>query len=226
MIQRSMRLVGALGSGETASAEEGADGLSALNTMLDSWSVQHLYVHQIKQLGPLALVSGQASYTIGPGGDFNVERPVKITYAFVRDPATNNDEPVEVTTERSVYDRLEFKGSQSSYPDLLFYEAAMPLGRISLYYTPVSAYSLFLDVYSPLASFAALATDVTLPPGYRRAIEYALAIELAPEYGKSASQELAKSAGDAVAAIKRINAVVPTLDTGLGRRTYNVFTDC
>jgi hypothetical protein len=226
MITRSMRLIGALGSEETASAAEGADGLAALNTMLDSWSIRRLYVHQIQQLGPLTLISSQASYTIGSSGNFNVARPSRITHAFVRDVSSGVDTPVEVTMDRSVYNRKSYKATTSPYPNILYYETAMPLGRIWLYPTPDTANTLYLDCYTPLSSFAGLATDVTLPPGYRRAIEYGLAVEIAPEYGKSISQEFVKSAGDAVAAIKSLNAVVPTLSCAMfERKSNNILTD-
>jgi hypothetical protein len=46
---------------------------------------------------------------------------------------------------------------------------------------------------------------LNLPPGYERALKYALAIELAPEFGKSASPEIVAIANNAKAAIKRNN---------------------
>ena len=40
IVTRSMRLIGALAAGETASAEDASDGLDALNGMLHGWAVE------------------------------------------------------------------------------------------------------------------------------------------------------------------------------------------
>lgn len=64
---------------------------------------------------------------------------------------------------------------------------------------------LTLQVWTPVQSFATAGTSVSLPPGYERALTTNLAIELAPEFGKSISQEVAKAASESKAAIKRMN---------------------
>jgi hypothetical protein len=46
-IKRAMRLIGAAATGETPSADELADGLTALNAMLSSWSLESLLVPSI-----------------------------------------------------------------------------------------------------------------------------------------------------------------------------------
>ena len=49
IITRAMRLARVIGKGETPDADESADGLQALNTMLDSWQIKRLFVYQIRE---------------------------------------------------------------------------------------------------------------------------------------------------------------------------------
>ena len=50
-----------------------------------------------------------------------------------------------------------------------------------------------------------LNSEVQLPAGFDRALRYALALELAPEYGRTLDALTVKAAGDSLAAIKRAN---------------------
>ena len=70
LISSSMRLIGALGSGETMTAAEASDGLMVLNGMLDSWLAERLMAFSIL-IQEFPLVANQGTYTLGPGGDFN-----------------------------------------------------------------------------------------------------------------------------------------------------------
>jgi hypothetical protein len=44
--------------------------------------------------------------------------------------------------------------------------------------------------YLPLTQVATLSTSLTLPPGYARALTFALALDMAPQYGKAIDQAL------------------------------------
>ena len=224
IIARSMRLIGAIGTGEDASAAELADGLVALNSMLDSWSIQRLYVYQIKQQS-FTFSPGVGSYEIGPGALWNTARPAEIQSAFSR--INNIDTPITVTKERSVYDDLSTKNIiNTAWPSLVYYEAAMPIGTLWFYPKPSQASTVFLDTWAPLPSFNAY-DDVSLPPGYERAIVYSLAIEFAPEFGKQPSSLVADIAKGAKAAIKERNLPEPVMSASIfvGRGGYNIISD-
>src|SRR5438309_11784869 len=74
IIQSSMRLLGATTHGRTASAPALADGLTALNLLLDSWNADRLNIYNIAA-NTYALTAGQQTYTMGTGGNFNTTRP-------------------------------------------------------------------------------------------------------------------------------------------------------
>jgi hypothetical protein len=57
-----------------------------------------------------------------------------------------------------------------------------------------------------LAAIADINDDLAFPPGYERALLYALAVDLAPEYpAVTLSQSVIDTADDALADIKRAN---------------------
>src|ERR1041384_3610761 len=82
LVNASLRKIGVLGAGETPATEDSNDALDAFNALLANWNVQHLAVYTIvnKQF-PLTANVGQ--YTIGPAGDFDNYRPVKIEAAGI-----------------------------------------------------------------------------------------------------------------------------------------------
>src|SRR3990167_2508153 len=104
IIPRSMRLAGAIGKGETADADEAADGLVALNAMLDSWQIDRLLVYQIVQVSN-TWPAATTSRTIGSGGNFTQQRPVRIDSAFVVD-SNSQWYSVEVLRSREEYDAI------------------------------------------------------------------------------------------------------------------------
>jgi hypothetical protein len=107
IVSRSLRLIGVLGQGRrTLTANELADGIDALNSMLESFSLERLMVYQILEEN-FSLVIGTGSYTIGTGGTFNTTRPVKIENAFLRD-SSNNDYSLALI-DNAQYDSIPLK---------------------------------------------------------------------------------------------------------------------
>lgn len=231
IITRAMRLARVIGKGETLDSDEGADGLTALNAMLDSWQLERLLVYQIVQ-GSYTWPASTTSRTIGSGGNFSATRPHKIDSAIVRDSA-NLDYPLRLMEDRREYDALADKSIEQAIPDRLFYDPAYPLGVLYLIGIPSASITLKLNTWQTLQSFSALTTDLSLPPGYQRAIEYNLAIEFGPEFGKTIKPEVTMVAAQSKSAIQNINqpSMVQKVDpalvacAGIAGGAYNIFTD-
>jgi hypothetical protein len=203
-------LARAIGRDQTASAEDSADGLVSLNALLDVWWNDGLTVYQIQQEN-FALVAGQASRTIGSGGNFNTTRPIKIVDGcFVRRNGT--DSKVRVLENRAEYDAIPVKTTQG-LPFALFYDPGMSTGTIYFYYVPDAADTIYLNSLKRLASLSALNTAVTLPPGYDQLIVDGLAIQLAPEYGLEAPASVLRSFAATRRVLEITNARVPVLET-------------
>lgn len=221
LIDRACRLVGAVASGESASTDETADFLIALNAMIESWNLDRLAIYAISDVTKV-LTASDGSYTIGSGGDINTTRPVSIHSASVT--VSGVDLPVQVIS-KDAFDSIS-SVSSTGVPDRLYYEPAYPLGIVNLYPLPDSTYTLTLAVRTPLTSFATAGTSVSLPPGYERALAYNLAIEIAPELGRPVPAEVARVAAVSMAAIKRNNRpdLTMQIESATGR-AYSILTD-
>ena len=145
LINKSLRLLGVLASGETTTADEAQDSLYSLNSIIDSFSAnpQYYFCTQAEQF---TLVNGQNTYTIGndpgtsPPANFVTTRPIRIVGAFVR--ISNVDTPLALITEQ-YYTNIANK-AQAGTPQKLLYRPDTPYGRILLYPTPNAAVPLFI----------------------------------------------------------------------------------
>lgn len=224
LIKDAMQDLGVLGAGRTPTSSDYTDCLRKLNAMLDSWSTSSILVPFTTQISHT--LDGSQSYTIGSGGDINTTRPTYINSAYVNDGS--NDYPLFVLRDRSAYDRISDK-SDTGTPELVYYEPSLPTGTIYVYYVGDSSHTLYLNVRGQLTAFPDTTTDVDIAPGYNKAIYTNLAIEIAPMYEISVSNELAKKAQESLAQIKRLNLPAPIMQydpamPGI-RMGYNIETD-
>lgn len=204
LILRAHRILGNKASGATLNANEKDDGLEALNSMLDSFSIDRLLIYQIQQ-ETFTWPANTVSRTIGTTGDFATDRPPRIWEGtFFRD-SSNIDYPVTITRNRETYDAITDKTVTSSYPELLFYDTGMP--TITLYTYPIATQSLtfLLNSWKALTVFYTLAQEVELPPGYKRMLSYNLALELEAEVGLPLSDNARQIAISSKKSIKRMN---------------------
>lgn len=207
LIESSMRLIGAIATGETPTADEANDALDALNDMLEAWSLQRLAVYRSVQLSR-ALIPGQATYTVGPGGQFSGDRPVRITSARVT-LVPGQDEPIDVVTT-DAWAAIAAKGQVDEVPRVVAFDPAFPLASVIFWPVPQQARTVTLVTDMQFSRIASVSDEISFPPGYRRALRYALAVELAPEFGVQASETVVSIAVAAVADVKRVNG--PALD--------------
>lgn len=145
------------------------------------------------------------SYTIP--GNFKIARPLRITNAFTRITAsggTGLDYGIEIIG-RDKYSALGYKGIQGPWPIALYYDPTFPLGNLYFYPNPSQAGVLHLWTDTILNDFSSLTTAINLPQGYARALKKNLALELAPEYGKTAGALLVKQAKESKELIQSIN---------------------
>lgn len=226
LIKGSMRLVGAIAPSENPSPDEAQDALSVLNDIIDAWNNEHLMIFTV-HIESFNLTAGKASYTIGSGSDFNTARPQRIEEAYIRTP-NGQDLPLDLINDAE-YASITIKTTQSPIPKRLYDDGSYPLKNLIFWPVPTDgAYQVVLYSWQALTSFATIETTVSLPPGYKKALRYALALELAPEYGRSAPAEVVAIANETKAQLKRKNydqnqVVVDPALVG-ERKTFNWLT--
>lgn len=225
LIKRAMRLIGVLTPGKSPSTDEIADGLEALNAMLDSWRLDRLNTYAFQEEA-LNLSAGVQSYTIGSGGTVNTVRPVAIESCYASYNGTTY--PMQVFDEHRWAD-IQNRALSGDVPEALYYSPQSPLGTLYVAPVPTLAAVVYMVTRVVLGKFATSASTAYLPPGYTEAIETNLAIEIAPEFEKSASQELVLRARNSKAAIRRANAREWYLkndaaDLASSRPSFNVLT--
>lgn len=204
-INRALRLLGQIEAGESPTSDESADALVALNAMLDSWRNDRLLCFAY-QTETLTLSSSDSSYTIGTSGDLNTTRPVEIVGAWIT--SSNQDYPMRAMNEAE-YEAIFDKTQTSDWPDRYLFRPTVASSQATFIVYPVPNATRTCKIVTRVvvAAFAAITDTVTLPPGWEEAIDANLAIALAPEYGVQPSAAVAKMARDALAGIKRTNAL-------------------
>jgi hypothetical protein len=207
LIPRAMRRAGILGTDEAISPEDMDTGFYVLNEMIDAWSIENLYLYQLVDLTTTA-INGKASYTLGPGGDFDATRPPMIDQMIYTNGSIDY-EVVQTTVEQ--YAAIPYKKT-IGIPSAFAYEPSMPAGVISIYPIPIAGGTLKVKVHQLLSQFTALNQSVQFPPGYQAALRQALAVALCGEFSVAPSQELMVSANNAKRAIRRANVRVPLLN--------------
>jgi hypothetical protein len=224
LIKGALRKINALANGETPPAAEAIDALSSLNRMLGSWNNSNLTVLGTK-IEEFSLVANQNSYTIGDSGNFDTDVPLRVDSIYLKE-SDNLEYPVLII-DNQAWGRLINKDMTSPVPTHAYIDDNFPLRRIYFYPTPSEVKTVVLHNYRKLTVMSSLTTEFSLPDGYEEAIEYNLAIRLAPEYGKSISPEISTIANEALANIKRSKVKKAELGIDqalLGHGTYNILT--
>lgn len=199
LISTAMRHIGVIATGETLAAEDANAGLRALNDVLETWSIEQLAVYGSLN-SVYATVAGQAMYTLGSGGNWNDDRPMLINDMFTT--VQGVDFPVGEWSYAQ-YDSVAVKYQQQQIVERYVFINDSPLARVILYPTPSMAVPITVGANRLLTQIASTATVITLPPGYARALQYAVAAELAPQYGSPI--DVTAQARSSIAIIKRAN---------------------
>ena len=182
--------------GLSPTTTERTNALEALNFLVTSWQADGLQVW-CQKTQTITLVAGQASYTVGPGGDINIARPTQISQAWLR--ATTGTQPVDIPLnliDRATYNALSVKTTQGS-SNQLFYEPAYDLpagnsgaaakGRFYLWPVPdssvVANYNLMFVYTRPIQDFNSTTDYLDFPQEWFNAIKWGLAAQIGFEYG-------------------------------------------
>ena len=235
LVTASLRRIGVVPGGQTPSSDDAADALLRLNTLLDSFATERLFVPSITRT-VWTIVNGTAAYTVGASGAVNVARPVFVQDVRFQDTSLSPtlEMPLDLLTDQG-FANIPQKSSTSTYPTCFYYNptfTGVGYATITLWPVPTST-TLQGVLYAPatLAQVASLDTTMLLQPGYQWFLQEQLAVFLAPEWGVPAPVELRESAREAKAHIKRANTRIVDQATFEGNyfggrgRPYSIQSD-
>jgi hypothetical protein len=103
------------------------------------------------------------------------------------------------------YKEQLLKNIQGPWPYIAAYQPTFPLGTLYVYPAPGSSYTAHLFTDLILSEFATTTASYSLPQGYTRALKKLLALELAPNYGKTPHPLLITQAKEAKELLKTLN---------------------
>lgn len=199
IINAGLRRLRILDIDSTADSTQLANGLLALNALIDSLNAEKISLYEEKELSALTL-TGATSYTIGSGGNLNTARPDRILSAFYRLNSVDYA-PLKMVMKPE-WDWLASK-TQVGTPELLWYDTDYPLGVLHLWPNPASG-SLYITVPLQLTEAATTGTTLSLPPGYRKMLIDNFAIYYSAE-GGIVTDQMREDARLSLAAVRRRN---------------------
>jgi hypothetical protein len=215
-----------LESGGSASTNEQADGLEALNDLLDLWSTQGWIVPYRTRDADMAVGSAAHSYSIGSGGDFNTTRPTQIDSLSI-----TSDGVLRPIREGSQVEYNSNVVDATSLPSFFYYEPTFATGTLYFPTKLSTSMTVTIDSLKPFTSFSLIGTDINFPPGYVSALKASLAVSFAPEFEREAPASVIYAAEKGVEYIRSQSNIhrkkIAVTDRALRPRRahYNVIAD-
>lgn len=191
--------------GDAGSSTDRTYCLGVTNRLLSSWSVEIRPIF-FETTESLTWASGNASRTIGTGGNLDTTRPEKVLGVQWRD-SSNVDFPLDLYTHQE-YQGIVDK-TLSGDPLVIAYNPTIASGFGTLFAWPVpsSAFTLRLTSYKPFTTITDQTATVVLSSGYEAALVYNLAVLISSAYGRDPSAFTEREARKTKGAITRANIV-------------------
>ena len=230
----ALEQIGVYGVGQTLQASDANTGLRRLNAMISSLNIQSLAKLVITR-SVLDIVANQSSYTVGPGGNFNIARPTSIQNAtlLLNSSSPSIEIPLAILTDQA-YQSIPLKAQTNTLPTAVYYQptyATSGLGTLILWPIPTTADNdLVLYYQTALVSFVNLTTEYYWPEGADEMLGYNLALRLSAPYARPVPDDVRLLARQSLATFKRQNMRMVDARNdaaAIGSRTgaYNIQTD-
>lgn len=230
IITLALKTANVLGVGQTASPEDVNDSFNLLNMLLAQLQRRRYFIYQL--ITTALQATGALSYTVGPGGDFNIPRPAKLESAFFRQNVETPlpvDYPLEILRSTEDYNRISIK-NLNAFPRYAFYDMAYPIGNLYVWPVPNNMYEIHITTMLQLQQFSTINDRIVLPPEYLAALMWNLVLELYPFYGLPVNPVVQGKAEASLRIIEEANAAIPQLQLPVAVRpargaTYNIYGD-
>ena len=217
IVTKALKRINAYGQGDQMPAEDLMDGFDALTDMLDNWKTDRLAVLVVAN-PVVALTSGKSAYTIGKGGDWDIDRPIwnmaRASILTNYSPPNPLELPMNIMTEDE-WQRIPVKTVMSGLPTALYCDRnydANGLATVHVYPVPnVPALTIKLSIPTTLDDFTSIDTPYDFAPGYLPALIWNLAVEMAPDFDIEPSPRVLAKAMQTLGDIRRVNITPETV---------------
>ena len=107
------------------------------------------------------------------------------------------------------YSSIRLRGMTNQWPTQVYDNGNYPLRTLSFWPVPTTRQGVELWLWEPLNVYASLDEELNLPQGYERYLKFALAVELAAEFGKEVPPIVLAGLQEAEQNLKRMNQKTP-----------------
>ena len=229
LITGALRLINVIQANESPTANDVDISFTSLNNMLDSWSNEALSIYTMNPY-VFTFQVNKKEYTLGVGGDWDTDRPMELQRMYVI--YDNGSQLVEIPIRAQTEDQfgaIGVKNFTSTFPFKYYDNGDFPLRTITVWPIPNTAKFVKLWLWQPLINVVDLDTPIVFPQGYERALRFALAVEVATEFGKDVPENVRSIARMSKGVVKRINSkkIILKGDIALApedRKTFNYVT--
>lgn len=229
----ALLLLGVASAEQPIHAFMAQQALDALNTMLDSWSVERLLTWTRPRY-LLPLVAGQGAYTWGlvagetTPADIPHPAPVRLEICLLNIGGSPAQEwPVHIVTQEEWERDVWFKDLQSAYVEAVYLEDTVPYNVLHCWPVPSQVMTMYLLPWQAHSPYASWDSVLEWPNGYARAFQANLALELAPQYAVEPSPTLLRMADESKRALYPGNldmgrlSINPQKRVGVSGHGYN-----
>ena len=136
IIRQAMRNAGWLQRGDDPTPEDYAEYHPVLNDMIGTWTTQGLKLWKNEDTA-VPLVAGKATYTLGPGGDVDIVRPLRVDNNLAYYLDTSSVRRPLIALSQQEYTRLS-QVTQNGSINSFFFDAKIPLAKVSFWLVPDS----------------------------------------------------------------------------------------
>ena len=200
LIKKALLMLGAIGTGQSPTADEITSASNSLNLMLKAWQADGMQLWQVRTES-VTPVAGKNKYTMGVGGDINTTaKPVEIMEVYRRLTSEQIDVPL-IRLSRTDFWTLSDKDSTGSPVNFYFEIQQGALNNFWIW--PIADASFIANstieilYQQPFDDMSAATNDLAFPQEWELAVVYGLAVILAPEYGSAITDQqlIMKQAG-------------------------------
>ena len=178
IIDKAHLNAGLIQEGQTANANQQADGISRLNDVINFAQTQGLKLHLLRDVS-LGIQAAKGLYTLMPGGDVDMVKPISVIDGYYKD--SNGIQRPLIPMSWNEWVRLSqpsVQGQVNSY----FVDKQYDRFNVNLWQIPdtnAATGDVHLILRVQATNISAITDDVVFPPEWFIYLQWALASELA-----------------------------------------------